>query len=108
VPPLHLAHARSGDKGNSSNIALFLRRPEYRDHLAAWLTPERVAAHFHGTVAGPVTVFEAPGLNAFNFVLEDALGGGGMASMRIDALGKAQGQRQLEIPVPVPQAWLAR
>jgi hypothetical protein len=108
VPLLHLAHARSGDKGNSSNIALFLRRPEYRDHLAAWLTPERVAAHFHGTVAGPVTVFEAPGLNAFNFVLEDALGGGGMASMRIDALGKAHGQRLLEIPVPVPQAWLAR
>jgi hypothetical protein len=55
-----------------------------------------------------VTVFEAPGLNAFNFVLEDALGGGGMASMRIDALGKAHGQRLLEIPVPVPQAWLAR
>lgn len=106
VPLLRLAHARSGDKGNSSNIAVFLRRPEYRDHLAAWLTPERVAAHFRGTVAGPVTVYEAPGLHAFNFVLEDALGGGGMASMRIDPQGKAYGQRLLEILVPVPQAWL--
>jgi hypothetical protein len=106
VPLLRLAHARSGDKGNSSNIAIFLRKPEYRDHVAAWLTPDRVAAHFRGTVAGAVTVYEAPGLHAFNFVLEDALGGGGMASMRIDPQGKAYGQRLLELPVPVPKAWL--
>jgi hypothetical protein len=105
VPLLHLAHARSGDKGDSANIAVFCRRPEYRDHLAAWLTPERVAAHFAGSVAGQVTRYEAPGLQAFNFVLEEALGGGGMASMRIDALGKAYGQRLLELQVPVPPAW---
>jgi hypothetical protein len=108
VPLLQLAHARSGDKGNSSNIAIFLRRPEYREHLAAWLTPERVAQHFKGTVHGPVTRYEAPGLHAFNFVLEDALGGGGMASMRIDPQGKAYGQRLLEILVPVPAAWVQR
>ncbi len=105
VPLLRLAHARSGDKGNSSNIAVFCRKPEYRPHLAAWLTPRRVAEHFAGTVFGPVSRFDAPGLCAFNFVLEDALGGGGMASMRIDTQGKAFGQRLLEIMVPVPPAW---
>ncbi|HYF16693.1 MAG TPA: acyclic terpene utilization AtuA family protein, partial [Ramlibacter sp.] len=107
VPLLRLAHARSGDKGNGSNIAIFCRKPGYRAHLAAWLTPERVAKHFAGTVHGAVTRYEAPGLDAFNFVLDDALGGGGMASMRIDAQGKAFGQRLLEIQVPVPPAWAA-
>ena len=107
MPLLRLAHSRSGDKGNSSNIAVFLRRPEYRDHVAAWLTPARVAAHFAGTVSGEVTVFDAPGLGAINFVLEDALGGGGMASMRIDPQGKAYGQRLLEMMVPVPPEWFA-
>lgn len=105
VPLRKLAHARSGDKGNNSNIAIFCRRPEFREHLAAWLTPERVAAHFAGSVQGKVTRYDVPGLTAFNFVLEDALGGGGMLSMRIDALGKAYGQRLLEIEVPVPAAW---
>lgn len=102
VPLLRLAHARSGDKGNGSNIAVYARRPEDVDLLGAWLTPERVAEHFRGTVRGRVTRYEAPGLNAFNFVLDDALGGGGMASMRIDPQGKAFGQRLLELKVPVP------
>ena len=105
VPLRRLAYARSGDKGDTSNIAVFCRRPEYVPHLAAWLTPQRVAQHFRGTVGGAVTRYWAPGLDAFNFVLEDALGGGGMASMRIDALGKAYGQRLLEMLVPVPEAW---
>lgn len=105
VPLRRLAHARSGDKGDSSNIAIFCRKPEYRDHIAAWLTPQRVAQHFAGTVSGAVTSYDAPGLHALNFVLQDALGGGGMASMRIDPQGKAYGQRLLEIPVPVPAEW---
>ena len=105
VPLLRLAHARSGDKGDSSNIAIFCRKPEYLEHLRAWLTPERIAAHFQGTVTGSVTRFEAPGLDAFNFVLLKALGGGGMASMRIDPQGKAYGQRALEMMVPVPVGW---
>ena len=101
-----MAHARSGDKGDSSNIAIFCRRPEYVDHLRGVLTAERIAAHFSGSVDGPVTRHEAPGLAAFNFVLERALGGGGTASRRIDPLGKAYGQRALEIEVAVPAAWL--
>jgi hypothetical protein len=69
------------------------------------LTPERIAAHFEGTVVGDVQRYEAAGVSAFNFVLKEALGGGGMASQRLDAQGKAYGQRALEMTVPVPAAW---
>ncbi len=101
-----VAHARSGDKGNSSNIAIFSRRPEYLPWLRAVLTPARMAAHFAASVEGPVVRYEAPGLHALNFVLDNALGGGGMASLRLDAQGKAYGQRALEMMVPVPWDWL--
>jgi hypothetical protein len=105
VALLEVAHARSGDKGDSSNIAIFCRSPAYMDHLRSVLTPDRIAAHFEGTVFGDVQRFEAPGVSAFNFVLKQALGGGGMASQRLDAQGKAYGQRALEMTVPVPAAW---
>jgi len=107
VPLLQLAHARSGDKGDSSNVAIFCRDPRHWEHLRQVLTAERMAAHFAGLVHGPVTRYEAPGLHALNFVMERALGGGGMASMRIDSQGKAYGQRALEMRVPVPAHWLA-
>jgi hypothetical protein len=106
VPLMRVAHARSGDKGNSSNIAIFCRKPEYVDHLRAILTPERIANHFKDVADGPVERFEAPGLYAFNFLIQSALGGGGMASPRIDPQGKAYGQRALEMIVPVPLVWL--
>lgn len=106
VSLIRVAHARSGDKGDLSNIAIICRDPSYVDHLRSVLTPERIAEHFAGTVEGAVHRYEAPGLAAFNFVLEQALGGGGMASMRLDAQGKAYGQRALEMIVPVPARWL--
>jgi hypothetical protein len=106
VPLLRLAHARSGDKGNSSNIAIFCRKPEYVDHLRSVLTPERIAEHFKLVADGPVERFEVPGLHAFNFLIQSALGGGGMASPRIDPQGKAYGQRALEMIVPCPRAWV--
>jgi hypothetical protein len=106
VPLMRVAHARSGDKGNSSNIAIFCRKPEYADHLRTVLTPERIAGHFKLVADGPVERFEAPGLHAFNFLIQSALGGGGMASPRIDPQGKAYGQRALEMIVPVPCAWV--
>ena len=102
-----VAHARSGDKGNSSNIAIISRRPEYLPWLRAVLTPARLTEHFAGSVEGPVVRYDAPGLHALNFVLEKALGGGGMASLRLDAQGKAYGQRALELRIPVPRAWLS-
>jgi hypothetical protein len=100
-----LAHARSGDKGNASNVAVFARRPEYLPFLRRELTAQRMAGHFAHLVDGPVRRYEAPGLNALNFVMDNALGGGGMASRRIDPQGKAYGQMALEIILDVPEAW---
>jgi hypothetical protein len=99
-----LAVARSGDKGNSSNIAIIARDPKYVPLIRREVTPEKMAAHFVGLVHGNVVRFEAPGLHAFNFLLEDALGGGGMASRRIDPQGKAFGQMALEMKIRVPRA----
>jgi hypothetical protein len=99
-----IAVARSGDKGNASNIAIVARDPGYVPLIRRQVTPERMAAHFEGLVHGKVTRYEAPGLHAFNFLLEDALGGGGMASRRIDPQGKAFGQMALEMKIKVPRA----
>lgn len=106
VPLLAVAHARSGDKGDFSNVAIFCREPRFYPHLKNVLTNERLAAHFAGVVEGRVERFEAPGLHALNFLMHEALGGGGMASRRIDAQGKAFGQRALEMLVPVPADWI--
>jgi hypothetical protein len=105
VPLLKLAYARSGDKGNSSNVAIFARKPEYLPWLRRVLTPEAVVAQLSQLVKGPAERFEAPGLNALNFLIQDALGGGGMASLRIDPQGKAYGQMVLEMNVPAPENW---
>lgn len=104
VDLLALAYARSGDKGDFSNIAIIARKPEYVPILRRELTPERVARHFAQSVHGRVVRFEAPGLDGFNFLLSNALGGGGMASRRIDPQGKAYGQRALEMRIAVPKA----
>jgi len=101
-----LAYARSGDKGNAANIAIIARREEYLPLLRREITAERMLAHFAGLVDGPCTRFEVPGLNAMNFLMHNALGGGGMASSRIDPQGKAFGQMALEMRVCVPQDWL--
>jgi hypothetical protein len=106
VPLLRLAYARSGEKGDSANIAIIARRPEFLEHIRREVTVERLAAMFPDDVSGAVRRYEAPGLNAFNFLLDGALGGGGMASMRIDPQGKAYGQRALEMIVRVPAGLL--
>jgi len=108
VPLIKLALARSGDKGNLSNIAIIARDPAFLPVLRREVTSERIAAHFSDLVGGPVRRYEAPGLGAFNFVLEEALGGGGMASSRIDPQGKAFGQMALEMTVTVPASLLAK
>jgi hypothetical protein len=101
VPLMRLALARSGDKGNSANIAIIARHPGYLATIRREVTPERMAEHFRHLIFGQVERFEAPGLHAFNFLLQDALGGGGMASLRIDPQGKAYGQMALEMMVRV-------
>ena len=102
VPLLTLAHGRSGDKGNNANIGIISRRPEDLAALSAWLTPERVAAHFAHRAPSRVERFDLPGLNAINFVLHDVLGGGGMASLHTDNLAKAYAQVLLAMEVPTP------
>lgn len=103
VPLRMLAFARSGDKGNSSNIAIIARKPEYLPFIRREVTTDRMLAHFEGLVSGPGERFEAPGIHAINFLLQDALGGGGIASPRIDPQGKAFGQMALEMTVDVPR-----
>ncbi len=106
VPLVRLAWARSGDKGDSSNIGVIARTPALLPLLRAQLTPERVHAWLGHLVQGPVTRFEVPGIHAFNFLCERALGGGGMASLRNDPLGKGMAQMLLDLPVRVPPALL--
>ena len=102
VPLVRLAWARSGDKGDTSNIGVIARRPELLPLLRAQLTPERVRVWLAHLVQGGVTRHEVPGIHAFNFVCEQALGGGGMASLRNDPLGKGMAQILLSMPVRVP------
>jgi hypothetical protein len=107
VPLVRLAYARSGDKGNSANVAVIAREPRFLPLLRREVTPERIVAQLGHLAEGPARRYEAPGLHALNFVIEEALGGGGMASPRIDPQGKAYGQMALEMIIPAPQAWVA-
>jgi hypothetical protein len=106
IPLARLAYARSGDKGDLSNIAIIAREPRYLPLLRRELTPERIVQHLGHLVSGPAERFEAPGLHALNFVIANALGGGGMASLRIDPQGKAYGQMALEITIATPLSWV--
>ncbi|MBM3555391.1 MAG: DUF1446 domain-containing protein, partial [Alphaproteobacteria bacterium] len=106
VPLWRLAWGRSGDKGDLSNIGLISRRPEYAAIIREQVTPEAVGAYFAHYCNGKVTRYELPGMDAFNFVLEGALGGGGMASLRVDPLGKTHAQVLLDMTVTVPRALL--
>ncbi|MCG8689802.1 MAG: hypothetical protein MI806_01200, partial [Minwuiales bacterium] len=107
VPLVRLAHGRSGDKGNSSNIGIIARKPEYLPLLRAALTPEAVAGYMAHVLeeTSRVERFEVPGIGAMNFLLHGALGGGGMATLRNDSLGKAYAQILLDFPVEAPVAW---
>lgn len=105
---LELAHARSGDKGDTANIGVIARRPEFWPAMRDAVTPHRVARYFAHFLRGPVECFELPGTHALNFLLHNALGGGGITSVRIDPQGKAFGQMLLDMYVPVPLAFARR
>ncbi len=105
VPLIEIAHARSGDKGNHSNIGVIARKAEYLPWIRVALTEQTVASYMQHVLdaeKGRVIRYELPGLNALNFMLENALGGGGVASLRIDPQGKAFAQQLLDMPVKVP------
>lgn len=101
-----LAHARSGDKGDTANVGLIALQPEYYPVLVKEVTRARVARHFRGMVSG-VERFELPNLGALNFLLHGALDGGGTISLKTDAQGKVYSTALLRMEIPVPAA-LAR
>ncbi|WP_456390840.1 acyclic terpene utilization AtuA family protein [Profundibacter sp.] len=102
VPLVALAWGRSGDKGDLANIGLIARKPAYLPYIRAALPASAVAGYFAHFCQGRVDCFELPGLHALNYVLHDTLGGGGMASLRIDPQGKAYAQILMDLPIPVP------
>jgi hypothetical protein len=103
-----VAHARSGDKGDASNVGLIADTPELYRALAEQVTAERVKRHFQRVCRGPVERFEVPNLNAYNFILHDSLGGGGTESLINDAQGKTHALGLLEMEVEVPEELVRR
>jgi hypothetical protein len=102
-----IATARSGDKGEGSNVGVMARSDVAYAFLKEVLTAERVRAHFQGINRGAVQRFEADNLRALNFLLTDSLGGGGSASLRTDAQGKTHGLALLRMELDVPEEVLA-
>ena len=99
---LDLAHARSGDKGDTANVGVIALKPEWYPLLARELTRERVAAHFEGVITGDVVRYELPNLDALNFLLHGALDGGGTLSLKTDAQGKVYSTALLRLELDVP------
>ncbi|UEP49399.1 hypothetical protein LMA00_06505 [Burkholderia ambifaria] len=97
-----LAHARTGDKGNTLNVSVICRDPRHYEHLRAHLDARAVKTWLAGVVHGDVVRYELPALAAFNFVLRDALGGGVTRSLALDAHGKSVSSALLAIDVPEP------
>ena len=100
---LQIAHARSGDKGNTANVGVIARKPEYYPLLEKYLTAERVAEHFNGICFGRVDRYELPNLGALNFLLHDSLGGGGTKSLKNDAQGKTLSSVMLRMELQIEE-----
>ena len=97
-----IAHARSGDKGSSSNVGLMFYSDEVYDWAKTYITEKRVKDHFIRIVKGDVKRYEMDNLQALNFILADSLGGGGSESLLNDAQGKTHGQALLIMEVDLP------
>lgn len=105
VPLIRLCYGRSGDKGDNANVGLIAREARFLPLLRAQVTEEAVKQHFAHVCRGSVQRFDLPGLGAMNFLLDETLGGGGMASLHTDNLAKAFAQVLLAMEVEVPAAW---
>lgn len=101
---LDIAHARSGDKGDTANVGVIALRPEWYPILQRHLTRDRVAQHFDGIIEGGVDRYELPNLKALNFLLHGALDGGGTLSLKTDAQGKVFSTALLRMELDVPDA----
>ena len=100
----HLAHCRSGDKGNTSNISVIAYVPELYPYLKEQLTADKFKAHYAGVVTGKVTRYDVDGLHALNFVAEGALGGGVSRSLCLDNYGKSLSARVLSFELEIPDS----
>jgi hypothetical protein len=103
-----IAHARSGDKGDTANVGVIALEPRWYDLLVRELTVERVTGHFRGMIDGPVQRYELPNLRALNFLLHGALDGGGTLSLKTDAQGKVYSTALLRMVLDVPADEAAR
>ena len=98
-----IAHGRSGDKGDTSNVCVFARKPEYYEIIKREVTEKRVKEHFGDMVLGTITRYEVPSLEGFNFVMKHALGGGATHSLRMDSLGKSMGSAFMRMKINVEE-----
>lgn len=101
---LDIAHARSGDKGDTANVGVIALEPRWYEVLEQFVTRKRVAEHFRGMIDGDVERYELPNLNALNFLLHGALDGGGTLSLKTDAQGKVYSTALLRMVIDVPDA----
>jgi hypothetical protein len=101
---LDIAHARSGDKGDTANVGVIALQPRWYEVLHEFVTRNRVADHFRGMIEGDVERYELPNLNALNFLLHGALDGGGTLSLKTDAQGKVFSTALLRMVIEVPDA----
>lgn len=101
---LKICHARSGDKGDTGNIGLIARKPEYYPIIKKYVTPEVVKKHFEGICFGKVERYELPNLNALNFLLHNSLGGGGTVSLKNDAQGKTLSSALLRMEIDITES----
>jgi len=99
-----IAHARSGDKGDTANVGVIALEPRWYEVLEQFVTRNRVAEHFRGMIEGEVDRYELPNLNALNFLLHGALDGGGTLSLKTDAQGKVYSTALLRMVIDVPDA----
>jgi hypothetical protein len=99
---LDIAHARSGDKGDTANVGLIALKPEWYPVIQKYVTLDRAREHFQGIITGDVQRYELPNLNALNFLLHGALDGGGTLSLKTDAQGKVFSTAMLRMEIEVP------
>lgn len=96
-----IAHGRSGDKGDTSNVCIFARKPEDYELIKREVTVEKVREHFGDMVKGEIIRYELESLKGFNFVMKHALGGGATHSLRLDSLGKSMGSAFLRMKIHI-------
>ena len=106
VKLIKIAHGRSGDKGNGSNVGIIARHPKIYPFLVEKLTLEVIKEHMKYVCKGKVDRYELPNIGALNFILHDSLGGGGTVSLKLDAQGKTHALQVLRMDIDVPQKLL--